>query len=202
MKHRVNLYPADLRPKLEILTFNNVLVACLVLIVLVSAWRSVYQSQLEGVLAQQKRVASQVSSKSTRAQVLQEQLENRSKDPLLLARIDDTQQELDLKNRLLNEVKGREILKNTGFSSLMLALAENHNPDLWLTDINIDQQDLRFAGQTIDSAAVPKWLQQLGKSEFFQGKDFASTRLYREQDGVRFEISSRLQEEPAQGGQQ
>lgn len=181
-----------MRPQLALLTFNNGLALSLVLLALILGLRWYHQSALLALQQQQDALSHTLSQKATLVNGLREQLNLRGQDPELVDKVDQLQQALVQKQALLNAVQGREPLKNQGFAGLMQDLSRVDSSEVWLSHITVDQQDVRFIGLAADSQSVPKWVESLGNSAYFKGRQFAATRLYREDDQLHFVLSSKL----------
>lgn len=202
MKYRVNLFPQELKPKLQLVTLNFMLfiwcVSILVMFVLAEHFQERY-------LVTQKRtqaIQTDYNTKKTLLETLTKARDNRAQDPKLLESVKRLQGEERAKYLLLSELKGREQMKNQGFSVLMKDLAENHIPDIWLTRISISEQKIWIEGGALKSEKLPVWVSQLKESEYFRGRDFAGARMFRnEQDELNFVISSDLGELILQEGQ-
>jgi Tfp pilus assembly protein PilN len=118
-------------------------------------------------------------------------LDDTKVDPDLIKIVEERQQIIRLKERVLNELTGQENLKSVGFSTLMLDLAGHSLNGLWLTHIDLNGMSITIKGATTDSAFMPKWLSSLGQTEYFKGQNFSDTRLYRDsEDQLNFVIST------------
>jgi hypothetical protein len=117
-----------------------------------------------------------------------DELSKRQNDQKLLDEIEQNQIVLRLKRRVMNEINGQENLKSNGFSQLMLDLASNHESGLWLTRINLNERKTIIEGAALESSSIPKWVDKLSLSEYFQGQEFAATRLYRNEEQQLFFI--------------
>ncbi|UAA39084.1 PilN domain-containing protein [Paraneptunicella aestuarii] len=202
MKYRVNLFPQELKPKLQLMTLNFMLFIWGVSILVMFIFAEHFQ---ERYLATQKRtqtIQTDYNTKKTLLETLTKARDNRAQDPVLLESVKRLQDEERAKYLLLSELKGREQMKNQGFSVLMKDLAENHIPDIWLTRISISEQKIWIEGGALKSEKVPVWVSQLRESDYFRGRDFAGARMFRnEQDELSFVISSDLSELVLQEGQ-
>jgi len=195
MKYRINLYPSELRPKVELLTVTFVFIVCSVAAVLLFVVSSNYQQSYDEIQVQTRDTQNLYSEKTTKLNTLTSQRDNRKQDTLLVSQVEKLQTEVRAKQLLLEELKGREQLKNHGFSSLMLELAQNHKPNLWLTRINISENKVRMEGRASESQIVPAWMRQLRHSDYFAGRNFAAARMFLNDEGsLNFIISSDLAE--------
>lgn len=191
MKSRVNLLTEEYRPRLELVSFN-LLMFCLVLSLSLLAASyflvNVSAQQTSHVLAQTQ---SQQAARDNKISQLSEQLANQQPSAKLLAQIEQVENAIRQKRQLMRQLAGRDIQKSRGFSELMLALSRQDAPALWLTKIGLNEQHVHFEGQAVEASAVPRWIKDLGQSDYFAQTQFASARLYRdEQRLINFSLSS------------
>jgi Tfp pilus assembly protein PilN len=182
MKHQVNLYVPKLHPKLRLLTFSLVLFLwCFVLgfVLLLNFYFASEQQTLQKEFGQ---LNSHNNQQRALVNSLQAELENLKADPQLMSQVAKKQQMVSLKKRVHNELVGQEKRKTTGFANLMLDLAENHQTDLWLTRLYLNDQSVTIEGATSKSASIPVWVNKLGNSQFLKGQQFSETRIYRDED--------------------
>lgn len=195
MKNRVNLFPAELKPKLKLFTVGAVLLSwALSGIILFSVSQS-YQATYDDFQASTKSTQNQYNNQKRVLDSLTDMRDNRAQDAALLAAVEKLQSEVRDKKLLLDELRGREQLKNQGFSTLMFDLAESHVPDIWLTRISINESKIRLEGSTLESSKVPLWVSNLRDSSYFAGRSFAGAKMFRDdEDDLNFVISSDLVE--------
>ena len=180
MKHRINLYTAEMQPQLQILSLTVALTAwsiCALFLFIVYFFQFNQNEQLQGEFAE---LSSQKKQQSQLVKNLLEELDKRQNDQTLLDEIEQDQIVLRLKRRVMNEIVGQENLKSNGFSQLMLDLAGNHESGLWLTRINLNEHKTIIEGAALETSSIPKWVNSLGLSDYFKGQEFAATRLYRD----------------------
>lgn len=88
--------------------------------------------------------------------------------------------------------------RNIGFVSPLQALAEQHPPSgLWLTAINLDAGGslMRLQGRSQNQELLPEYLQRLGQSAVFKGREFARFDVQRGDDQLlHFDLSSRVED--------
>lgn len=196
MKTRVNLLIDEYRPRLELLSLNLLLfltVLSLSSVVVVNLLVSHQAATANQTLAQTRAEQSQRQQKIAK---LSEQMARQQENPQLIAKRQSLQSEISQKRLLLAQLGGREAQKSRGFAEIMLDLAKQHDSDLWLTKINLDNDLIKFEGQTINASSVPKWVGNLSRSSYFQSAEFASARLYRDdQEAINFTLSTKLHEQ-------
>ncbi|MGH8353767.1 MAG: PilN domain-containing protein [Pseudomonas sp.] len=165
------------------------------LMLLHGAWQGWTLHRLGAAVATAQRQAQAVESEldGSRAAFHEPQLDPGL--PLELARFESGNQQLQRLGehlQLLDEQRGR------GFVAPLQALAEQHPEGLWLTRIALHQggTSMRLEGLSQDQELLPRYLQSLGRSETFQGRQFAQFKLQRDAAGLlRFSLGSRVESE-------
>jgi Tfp pilus assembly protein PilN len=191
MKYKVNLYSAELQPKLRLLSLQLTVLACtFVFMLFLGVWLYAFFQQ-QGLSTDLKLSEEQKSQNLGLVKALQTELANVKNDPQLLLDVEQNMQVLALKQRVLQELQGQEDLKTHGFARLMLELSENHQSGLWLSHISLDGRNVQLEGGAIESSLIPKWLNNLGATAYFKGQEFSETRLFRdEEQHINFIIAS------------
>ncbi|HCJ29758.1 MAG TPA: MSHA biogenesis protein MshI [Pseudomonas sp.] len=115
-------------------------------------------------------------------------------DPRLPRQLAEREAENRELQRLADHLKTLDAQRSSGFAALLQGLADRHPPQgLWLTQIRLQAggDDLALQGLTQDQELLPLYLQSLGQSSAFSGRDFAHFDLQRDdQDLLRFRLSS------------
>lgn len=201
MKNRVNLYEQKFRPTLELLSLNftiAVWVTSLVLVLFIGF--NIYQTQ-KSVEREALAAAKELADKTAVMDVLVDGKNNKTQDAALISELEQTQKQLAIKKSIISELANREEQRSRGFSALMFDLANNHQPELWLTEINLDGKQIKIKGGAVDSTALPLWVNQLSSANYFIGTEFAAARLFRdENEQLQFVLSSDAGE-TEQGGE-
>ncbi|MCP9338621.1 PilN domain-containing protein [Stutzerimonas xanthomarina] len=116
--------------------------------------------------------------------------------PLQLAKREAENRELQ---RLADHLKTLDAQRSSGFSGLLQGLADRHPPQgLWLTRIRLQAggDELALQGLTHDQELLPLYLQSLGQSSAFSGREFARFDLQRDdRDLLQFRLSSQAMTE-------
>jgi hypothetical protein len=97
----------------------------------------------------------------------------------LLTDIEQWQNSISEASQMLQLLAGRESELSQGFSGYLLALANQSNPDIWLTAIHIDGQnkEMNIEGSTFKAEQIPLALQQLQQEAAFKGHTFAKLNM-------------------------
>lgn len=191
MKSHINLYRQELRPKLRLLSLPLVLVAwCGVafVLVLLHIYFSVEQQEVSNKLTSIENTIQQQTQLKDR---LQKELEGLTSDPKLKKQLIKKQQSLNLKKRVVIELQGQEKNKSTGFADLMLDLSKDHQQQLWLTRIYLNDTAVTLEGIALDSANIPIWVNSLGDSAYFTGQEFFNAHIYRNEEQLHFTLTTK-----------
>lgn len=198
----INLYQRETkqrrgpRPKQMVLGW----VLLFALLLLHGGWQS-WQLQQVTQLADAAQVRAQSLQSefdAAQASFVEPQLDPQL--PLLLAQQEHSNQQLQ---RLVTHLRLLAQQQSAGFVAPLAALSERHPPSgLWLNEIALRDggTTLSLQGVTQDQQLLPLYLQSLGVSPVFHGREFAHFELHRNDAGLlSFRLSSRLDEEAAAG---
>jgi hypothetical protein len=148
--------------------------------------------------AQARGQSLQAEFDSAQASFVEPQLD--SLLPLQLAEQEHNNLQLQ---RLVAHLQSLSQQQSTGFVAPLAALSERHPPNgLWLNEIALRDggSTLSLQGLTQDQQLLPLYLQSLGVSPVFHGREFARFELQRNDAGLlSFRLSSRLDEEGRRG---
>ncbi len=176
---QVNLYQTQFKPKKVILPAQQVLLIALIPVLLfglLSIVMSSKQTSLEEKLAGQ---TEQFQLQQQQLDSLQQQLNARKENPLLRAELNEIQQQLVSKQILLDHLSSQTFGNQHGFSMMLTALSKQHIDDLWLTQFSLlnSGQFIALQGSAYTSQLIPEYIDNLAKSEQFQGKNFSVFQL-------------------------
>ncbi|MDP4302601.1 PilN domain-containing protein [Leptothrix discophora] len=78
-------------------------------------------------------------------------------------------------------IAGGQAGRGTGHAALLLALARQADPAVWLTGVTVapDGQAIELTGRMADPAALPGYLERLRREPLLQGRAFAQLQLRR-----------------------
>lgn len=201
MKSRINFLRDDFKPQIILLNLDFVVgVVSVSLLAILVGW-FIANNQFQQAKFDGAQNSESIQQKIALIETLTKATEGRSQDPEIIARVEQRQQELDVKQQIIDELAARETQKSNAFSALMLDLASNHQADLWLTSIVLDERKLYLEGKTSDSEALPKWVNRLNQAHYFADKEFARAQMFRDaQKTLNFVLSSEL-DDSARGSQ-
>ena len=194
MKQQVNLYTEAFRPNQAFLTLelaSGLTGLGLAVVVAVAGWFYYQVQQLE---TQQKAMEDRLAVQQDAVTSLNEELEQRTRDPQLQDRIERLEQRAEQRKRLLGRADAVVQASSEGFTPYLEGLARQTADELWLTRINVNlmRETLQFEGKNLNGDAVPDFLRRLRQEPVFDGRRFARLEIGREEQGsgLRFNIAS------------
>lgn len=97
----------------------------------------------------------------------------------LLAEVQTWQNSVNEATQTLQLLAGGEAILSQGFSGYFEALANQSDPEVWLTAIHIEGQNrgMRIEGSTFKPEQVPQALQHLQQEPAFTGQTFAKLMM-------------------------
>lgn len=190
MKNRVNLYQPSMRPKSETVNLTLVLICYLVAAVLISGW-SLYSN------AQQEQWQAVAITEKGKLEDIRQRLRkitaavDTQPDKKLLQQAQRLQQQIQAQQYLLGRLGKEQAAEHGSYAELMLALAQQHQRDIWLTQIAVTDGRLQLHGRSLSAESVPRWLKNLSNSEYFIGTEFGSVKVFRdEKDQLNFVLGT------------
>lgn len=193
MKSRINFYQDEFAPQLDLLSLSSVGVAWGALCALIAiiwagaSWVAAdKQAQLSAMLTENQHLQASVDA-------MQVELAQRKPDPDLTRQVAALQQTLEHQQRLLSEIDTRNIIRQSGFTQLLSDLASQSKSDLWLNTIEVSEHAMLLQGELTDPKAMPQWLNRLADTPSFSGRTFDSARVYRDEEGLKFELNAQRQ---------
>ena len=187
MQH-INLYQAQFKPKTIVLPAKQIGMLGILMIIILSVI-SLYASQKHSFQKatlndQQQRYAKSQQQLAT----IQQQVASQTDHPLLDAELVDIQQQVTDNTTLLDYLMNHSFGNQTGFSSTLAGLSQQHINDVWLTEFALldGGQFISLYGKALQSDFIPEYIDSLAKSEQFQGKEFSVFQLQQPSDNNNF----------------
>lgn len=151
-------------------------------------WWRIQQLQAASQASEQAAVQAEAELASLRQGFREPQADPRL--PLQLASLEAGNRQLQ---QLAAHLQGLLAERSAGFSVPLDALAERHLPGIWLSAIRFEQggRELLLEGASQQPELLPGYLDSLGRSPAFAGRQFARFDLDRDDAGVlRFRLAS------------
>lgn len=193
IKSRINLYLPSMRPVKEKLSLSTMVLSWLATLALMAGAGYTVNSQYEVVQVELEQAQIEFDVSKAELDILEARHADYKPSPRLMTRLKRLEQELNGKRFLSQHLRGRTTPDEQAYSQVMLDLARLHSDNLWVTNMNFEQDKVHIRGFALDALAVPNWLNGLQKSQYFSGKSFALMNLSNEtnENGlIEFEIST------------
>ena len=200
---QVNLYQEELKtPKLNY-SASVLLQLCLVLILAFSAFAGFRYFQLQQHQAELAQLQQKQKLAMAELQKIQNELSLRKKDTSLTKKINDKTRELTNKQKVLGILSRDEFGNTDGFIEHISGLARQRIDGLWLTQIRIADggTNVSLKGSTSRSSLLPKYLQRLSAEKAFNGTEFESLLMARQEkkkQWLNFSLQNRKADEVPQ----
>jgi Tfp pilus assembly protein PilN len=191
MNNRINLYRDEFKPQFVWVSAANAMVfGALALLLMGGVYFAVWQNQQSGIqeLAQ---IQNDIASKERQLAELTKQLTLREKNPVLLAKLDKHKFRLSTAKDLADKLSNLSKLQEKPFSTALTSFAEVNNSNVWLTSFKVSEKNIQIQGYMNEPGALPSWLKSIGKTSFFNSRDFRAATVFRTDGQLGFKIESK-----------
>lgn len=170
MKASINLYLDEFKPKADPLSLKVVVYAWLTSLVVMGALYlfTGYDLQLKTEL--EATLSSALEAQKVESEQLKEQALSHGFDPVLVKKAEILENEIKNKRMLVRAISGSDTLNAKGYAALMYDLAHYAHQDVWLTTVKYTPDDILIRGGTRTPEALPKWINAISQSSYFNGK--------------------------------
>lgn len=193
VKSRINLYLPSMRPVKEKLSLSTMVISWSAAAALLAGASYTVNSNYEAVQEQLEQVKLEFNVSKAELDTLEARHADYKPSPRLMTTLERLEQELNGKRFLSQHLRGRTAPIEQTYSQVMLDLARLHSDNLWVTNMNFEEDKVNIRGFALDALAVPSWLNGLQQSPYFSGKSFALMNLSNETNAqglIEFEIST------------
>lgn len=201
MNSRINLYRDEFKPQFVWVSATNSLVFSVLVLMLMgglyfAAWQSQQSSAQELV-----QIQNDIASKGRQLDELSKQLTLRQKNPVLLAKLDSQKIRLSTAKNLADKLANLSKLQAKPFSSALTSFAEVNDSKVWLTSFKINDKEIEIQGNINEPGALPSWLKSIGKTSFFNSRDFRAATVFRTDGQLGFKIESKASQSEDERGE-
>jgi hypothetical protein len=195
MAQQINLYQAQFRVAKRRYSAKNILHAatvifCLMMIIAAyNGWKIFELRNQAAAIEQQTLSITQQKVELERKVILAHA------DPALVDKVERSEDLLKNQRQLRALLDEDLFSRDQGYSHYLVALARQHIPGLWLTDIRLSGagQNLVLRGQTIAPELLPLYLQNLSKEAVLHGMRFQVFQLNRMVNKKKSETAGNLE---------
>ena len=177
IKQRVNLYQPVLYVQRQRLTLARLMLVWLALIAVVTAVLLILQQQQRQQSAIVEEQQRQLQTVQQEISLYQQALAQRQPSPALQKQHQLLQHSVLQKQNLLSYLSGQQQQRSLFYSPVLQHLQQINRSELWLTEFSLQQQHSSFAGIALKPEAVPLWLADLRRLEYFRGQRFSQISL-------------------------
>ncbi len=174
---RINLFTTDLLPQREWLEFRRViwLLPMVIVLLLLLAYG-------QRMALQQERASTQ-KARDDMQSVLNQIADMSRQLPQTTVIVDAAtlRQQLHERQTFLASLQSESAVQK-GFSPFLLQLAQQSDPAIWLTDIQIDPTAVQLKGATLKPENMPDWLLTLQQPKTPSALRFGQLQLQRVDD--------------------
>ncbi len=192
MKAEINFYQKSLRPKRDLMPLLGVIILWLIaLLIMIIFWLGfavdiLYQNSV--LKKQQQHLAAQQAVLN----LSKNELAKKQDKSKLVAEFKRLQAEVSHKQLFFDYLTTTERLVAIDFSQVMQDLAQFHEANIWLTSIQLSDQQIILKGETQQPSALPVWLSQLKHSSFFTGKEFSVVEFKQNKQNSEFVVATEI----------
>ena len=180
----INFYFDEYRPKP--LSFDSrfagvVIAVSLVMMVIIGLIKSNHISKQEQTLATKQKELKAIEQQVV---ALQKQLVSGYKAESLDNQIVKQQKNLTSYRKILANMQQPAALQSTKYSQILAQLGEQKGTSVWLTKINIQAQNLTLQGTTVDTQAIPLYVDLLKNADTLK-RQFDELKVDRDPENSR-----------------
>lgn len=190
MKSQINLLHKGFVPKFEWVCGEHFVGLVLTVIVLCTSafgLSNYYHKQQQSTVT---KIKKEIKQQQRSIDELTASLTARVTDPLLESKLATLSEQTRARTLLLNHIRNLSELKQRSFSVLFDSLAQSSSSELWLTHFLVKPNELNIEGELSMPQALPIWISELSKTDFFKGQEFNLASVEREDSVLVFQLTS------------
>ncbi|WP_077341023.1 PilN domain-containing protein [Pseudocolwellia agarivorans] len=191
-KHSVNLLQPELIPVKPLWSLKRLFIVWSATLVFMLLLIFLSQNQLQKTSSRHQQLTNETIALNEKLVQLENELEAHKPDNKLKLKIDLLALILNNKTQLHAELTDTTKTQVAGFAQSMTELSENHHKGISLSIVQINNDDMTFAGVTKNPQAVPAWLAGFENATFLSGKKFINFVMQEnEKQQIQFAVSSK-----------
>lgn len=201
MNSRINLYRDEFKPQFIWLSATNAMaLSVLTLLLMGGTYFAIWQSQ-QTHAQELAQIQNDITLKDRQLVELTKQLTDRQKNPVLLAKLDTQKFRLSTAKDLADKLSNLSKFQEKPFSTALTSFAEVNSSSVWLKSFKISEANIEIQGNINEPAALPSWLKSIGKTSFFNSRDFRAASVFRTEGQLGFRIESKVAQKVETRGQ-
>lgn len=191
MKSTMNLYQEQFHPHFIWMTLSHLFVTCVVIGAIVVALDLTLRSELESVNSQLTQKQATLTQQKAVFDEMTDALAKRTEDPELIALLSSLTSNIQGKEALLARLEELSKQQSNSFSEMMTSLAKIDENELWLTRIQVVDNDLSLKGVITSPDALPLWIKRLSDTDYFVERTFREAHISRDQQQLVFSLATK-----------
>ena len=197
MKHHINLYGAEFRPRRLWASLPQMSLVWGGVLLLLLAATLFYGWQQQGLDRELAGVRAQLDVQRGEARRLNAELARHQADAGLQQQLVDKREELGAKQALMQQLGSLSLQKSRGYAGVMADLARLRDARLSLQRIEISDGRINLSGVAERSQDVPAWVNRFKQTPTLAGAQFGELTLSRDKEGrLAFQLSGMAREAP------
>jgi len=191
MNNRINLYRDEFKPQFVWVSAANTMVfGVLALLLMGGTYFAFWQNQ-QSAIQELAQIRNDIASEERQLSELTTQLTLRQKNPVLLAKLNKQKFRLSTAKDLADKLSNLSKQQEKPFSTALTSFAEVNNSNVWLTSFKVNDKNIQIQGSMNAPGALPLWLKSIGKTSFFNSRDFQAATVFRTDGQLGFKIESK-----------
>lgn len=168
----INLYQDRFKEKVVPLSARQALTV-LLLVLGILAYSSYWLSdRQQTVNAENQRLLQQKQQAEKSLEMIRARLESLLANNQVEVQINQLTRDITVRKHMINFVTNNEFGSGKGFSKRLEVLSKFSARDVWLSEIKLADNFMRFSGSALREENVPEYFNQLKKQEVFKGHKF------------------------------
>nr|WP_297349503.1 PilN domain-containing protein [uncultured Glaciecola sp.] len=201
MNTRIDLYRDEFKPQFAWVSATNTIVfGVIALLIMSGAYFGFWQDQ-QSRMQELSQVQSSIKSKQRQLEDLTKTLTLRQKNPVLSAKLVTQKMRLSTAKYLADKLKNLSKLQEKPFSIALTSFAEVNNSNVWLTTFKVNETEIVIEGNINRPDALPSWLKSIGKTDFFNNRNFGAATVFRREEQLSFKIESKMSQKQVTRGE-
>ncbi|MFT6087000.1 MAG: Tfp pilus assembly protein PilN [Glaciecola sp.] len=202
MNTRINLYREEFKPQFFWISATNTILFGVIALLFMSGTYFGFWQDKQSRMQELSQVQSTIKSTQRQLDDLTKTLTLRQKNPVLLAKFANQKMRLSTAKYLADKLKTLSKLQEKPFSTALTSFAEVNNNNVWLTSFKVNETEIVIEGNIDQPDALPSWLKSIGKTDFFNNRDFGAATVFRTEEQLSFKIESKMSQKQATWGDQ
>jgi Tfp pilus assembly protein PilN len=185
MMQQINLYQPILRKQKKVFAASTLLLGNLLILGGLLLLFGYTQLQTQTLQGQYDQAVAQRNERQVRLQQMRQQFPPRQADASLPTRLEQARLKLRQQQAMHQAVQGYDDEPQRRFSSQLRGLAQQVKGGIWLTEIRLQNGQMRLRGETGEAQQVPLLVQALSQEASFAGMTFDELLIARDDSSGR-----------------